>query len=176
MSARPGNLGTWLMTQRTCVTAGCWAIRLKYLGDHPPQSCRRCYRIRSNLSNMSSTTMYTPARSMVNRCRDLLTTISEAERDDPLSSLERTPKLGDITNPTIIKHQWNGDPMDWESWPDGRPGPTISWTRMQRVMDESKRLNAERNKQSQTKKNVLHIAEFSSSGRGESDLYRSSPE
>jgi len=118
--------------------------------------------------------MYTAAQSTVDRHPGTLTTTPEAEGDHPLSSPERTPKLGDLTNPTIIKHQWNGDPMDWESWPTGRPGPYVSEARMQEIMGVSQYLNRERNEQSRTKEHVIHIAEFSSSGRGESELYRSS--
>jgi len=106
---------------------------------------------------------------------DYLTTSSEDEGGHPLSSPERTRKLGDTTNPTIKKHQWNGDPMDWESWPIGRPGPYVSEARMQEMMDCFQHYNGERNEESRTKENILHVAEFSSSGRGKPDLYRSSP-
>jgi len=120
--------------------------------------------------------MDTTAQSTVDRYPGTLTTTSEAEGDHPLSSPERTPRLGDITNLTIIKHQWNGDPMDWESWPTGRPGPYVCEAQMQEVMHEFQLLDGERNEQSRTKENVIHIAEFSSSGRGESELYRSPPD
>ena len=89
---------------------------------------------------------------------------------------ERATKSGDIRNPTVVKNQWNGDPMDWESWPTGRPGPFVSEARMQEVMDEFQHYNGLRNEQSRTKESVLHVAEFSSSGHGEPDIYRSSPE
>jgi len=65
--------------------------------------------------------------------------------------------------------------MDWKSWPTGRPGPYVSDARMQQVMNSFRNLDKQRDEQSRTKGHVLHIAEFSSSGRGESDLYRSSP-
>jgi len=120
--------------------------------------------------------MDTTAQSTVDRYPGTLTTTSEAEGDHPLPSPERMPKLGDITSPTIIKHQWNGDPMDWESWPTGRPGPYVSKARMQQVMDYFQYYNGERDEESRTKDNVIHVAEFSSSGRGESDLYCHSPE
>jgi len=118
--------------------------------------------------------MYTTAQSTVDRYPGTLTTTSEAEGDHPLTSPERTPKMGDITNPTIIKHQWNGDPMDWESWPTGRPGPYVSEARMQHLMYGFQQSNRKRNEQSRTKEHAIHIAEFSSSGRGESGLDRSS--
>jgi hypothetical protein len=41
---------------------------------------------------------------------------------------------------------------------------------MQQVMGSFKYCNGKRNEQSRTKDNVLHIAEFSSSGQGESEL------
>jgi len=125
---------------------------------------------------MSSATTYTTAQSTVDRHPGTLTTTSEAEGDHPLSSPERMPKLGDITNPTIVKRQLNSGPMDWESWPTGRPGPYVCEAQMQRVMHEFQQLNGRRNEQSRTKEHVIHMAEFSSSGRGESEVYRSSPD
>jgi len=47
---------------------------------------------------------------------------------------------------------------------------------MQEMMDYFRYLNGERNEESRTKENVIHVAEFCSSGRGESDLYRRSPD
>ena len=64
--------------------------------------------------------------------------------------------------------------MDWESWPTGWPGPLVSEDRMQEVKNAFKRYNGQRSEQSRTKGHILHIAEFSSSGRGEFDIYRSS--
>jgi len=120
--------------------------------------------------------MDTTAQSTVDRYPGTLSTTSEAEGGHPLSSAERTPKLGDITDPTIVKRQLNSGPMDWESWPTGRPGPYVCETQMQEVMNRYQRLNGQRNEQSRTKEHVIHMAEFSSSGRGEPDLYHSSPE
>src|SRR5258706_6213205 len=88
----------------------------------------------------------------------------------------QSPKLGDTPNSTVTNPQWNGDPMEWESWPTGRPGPFVSESRMQDVMDALKRHNQSRNEHSRTKNHVLHIAEFSSFGRGEFDIYHISPE
>ena len=88
------------------------------------------------------------------------------------ASPERATNLGDIRNPTIIKNQWNGDPMDWESWPTGRPGPFVSEARMQEVMDAFQDYNEQRNEQPHTNGSVLHVAEFSSTGHGAPDLYR----
>ena len=66
--------------------------------------------------------------------------------------------------------------MDWESWPTGRPGPFVSEARMAEVMDEFQRYNGQRTEQSRTKENVVHIAEFSSAGQGESELSHKAPE
>ena len=64
--------------------------------------------------------------------------------------------------------------MDWESWPIGRPGPFVSEARMQEVADLSKRYNEIRDEWSRTTEKVFHVAEFSSSGHGEFDVYRRS--
>ena len=92
------------------------------------------------------------------------------------ASSERAIELEDIRNPAVVKHQWNGDPMDWESWPTGRPGPYVSEARMQVVMNMFRDFEEERNEESRTKENVMHIAEFSSSGQGESELSHRAPE
>ena len=102
-------------------------------------------------------------------------TTSGAEDDHVVSSPGRAPKLGDILNPTIVKHERNGD-MDWGSWPTGRPGPFVSEARMQVVMSSFQGCEEDRNEQSRTKENVMHIAEFSSSGQGESGLSHRAPE
>lgn len=120
----------------------------------------------------SATVNNTAAKSPV----DALTTTSEAKGDHPLSPPESAPKSGETPDSAITKHQWNDDPMDWETWPTGRPGPFVSESRMKEVMVVFKRYNEKRNEQSRTKEHVLHIAEFSSSGRGEFDINRRSPE
>ena len=66
--------------------------------------------------------------------------------------------------------------MDWESWPTGRPGPFVSEYRMEEVMRQFEEYDEERSEESRTKEHVLHIAELCSSGQGEFDGYRSSPE
>ena len=58
---------------------------------------------------------------------------------------------------------WNGDPMDWESWPTGRPGPFVSEATMRAAMDQFQARGP-----TDAKEKVFHIAEFSSTGRGES--------
>ncbi len=120
----------------------------------------------------SATVSNTTVQSTLDRHPDALTTTSEAKEDHPVSPPASAPKLGDTLNPTITKPQSNGDPMDWESWPTGRPGPFVHEYRMQLLMDVFKHLNEARDEQSRTKEQVLHVAEFSSSGRGELDSYR----
>ena len=106
----------------------------------------------------------------IKRCfRSFAETIAEATG-------ERAPRLANIPHPTIINNHWNDDPTHWGSWPIGRPGPFVSEARMQRIIDVFHCYDIQRDVQSRTEANVLHIAEFSSSGQGESDLYRSSPE
>ena len=124
---------------------------------------------------MSGATLNTTAQSTVDRDPHTFTTILE-EGDHPLSSPGRAPESGDVLNPVVVKQQWNGDPMNWESWPTGRPGPFVSESRIQEVKDTFQYLNGLRDEQSRTKDHILHIAEFSSSGRGEFNIYRSSSE
>jgi len=143
-----------------------------HLGDSPHPSCLCCYRTRS-IFDMSSPAVYTIAQLIADRHFGASTTTSETEGGDPLSTPERMSNLGDITNPTIIEHQWNGDPMDWKSWPTGRPGPYVPEARMQNIRSQFQVFNRERSEESRTKENVIHVAEFSSSGRGEFNLYRS---
>ena len=122
---------------------------------------------------MSSATVHSATvQSAVDRS-DISGTTSES--DHPLSSPERAPELGDTPNTPIIR-QWNGDPMDWESWPTGRPGPFASESRMEDVMKSFQRFDGERDEQSRTEEKVVHVAEFSSSGQGEFDIDRSSSE
>ena len=65
--------------------------------------------------------------------------------------------------------------MDWETWPTGRPGPFVSEARMQEVIGIFQRCEQERNEQSPTNENIMHIAEFSLSGRGESEFLTRHP-
>ena len=66
--------------------------------------------------------------------------------------------------------------MDWESWPIGRPGPSVPKRRWQEIMHYFQEFNKARDEQSRTQKKVVHVAEFSSSGRSEFDRTRISPE
>ena len=127
---------------------------------------------------MSSATVDATAQPTVIRYPGTSTTTStsEAEGDHLVSIPGIAQRIADIPNDAKTGNQWNGDPMDWESWPTGRPGPFVSEARMQVVMDLFQDCNGERNEQSRTEENVLHIAEFSSSGRGEPELYCNSPE
>lgn len=92
---------------------------------------------------------------------DVSTNTSDNERNHPVSSPQT---LRDLPNPTTTEQHWNGDPMNWESWPTGRPGPVVLDTDMQ---------DARAKFQSQdpvgTEEKVFHVAEYSSSGQGESD-------
>ena len=123
-------------------------------------------------ANLNDTTL----QSTVDRYPHTLTTTSGAKEDHPLSPLESAPKLGDAPNRPITKRRWNGDPMDWESWPTGRPGPFVPEYRMEEVMSAFESNNEDRSEPSRTKENILHIAEFSSCGQGEFDIYHNSPE
>ena len=91
----------------------------------------------------------------------------EEEGNHPVSSPEKLPIRGDIPNPTTTQKRWNGDPMDWESWPTGRPGPLVSEAAMQRAMDKFHSFNSKCNERSQTEEKVFHVAEFSSTGQSE---------
>jgi hypothetical protein len=85
---------------------------------------------------------------------------------DRASSPEKMSKSGDTTK----NHQWNGDPMDWESWPTGRPGPSVPESRIRETLDLVQHYEQQRDDMSRTEEKVFHIAEFSSTGRGEFDL------
>jgi len=97
-------------------------------------------------------------------------TILEHDGDHPVSSHEGPPTSGDLPNPMTTKREWNGDHMDWESWPTGRPGPFVSENLIQRAMLLSQAVNKARDEPSRTEEVVFHIAEFSSTGRGEFDV------
>ena len=101
---------------------------------------------------------------------DPLTTTPVVEGDNPPSSPEKIPKSGDSPDPTTNNHEWNGDPMDWESWPTGRPGPSLSESRKIQIKEAIQYYEPARIVISPTEEKVFHLAEFSSTGRGESDL------
>jgi len=100
-------------------------------------------------------------------------TSPSGEDNQPVSS-PSPPTSGDILNPMMVKREWNGDPMDWESWPTGRPGPRVSDGQMQHVMGLFQSHDQERDEPSRTEEKVFHVAEFSSTGQGEFDVYRQS--
>ena len=100
---------------------------------------------------------------------DSFTIVSDDESDYPASAPE-TPR--DTPNPATTKRQWNGDPMDWESWPIGRPGPVVPETEMQEAKTMFHSYDQARDEKSRTEEKVFHLAEFSSSGQGKSDVYR----
>ena len=128
--------------------------------SHSSQATSTCTES-ARSSNMSSANVNnTTAQSTVGHYPDILTTILEAKGDHPLSPPESAPYLGDTPDSTRTKPQWNGDPMDWESWPTGRPGPFVSESKMQEVMNLSQYNNRRRGEQSRARGHVLHIAEF----------------
>ena len=81
--------------------------------------------------------------------------------------------MGDIPNPTTPQLRWNGDPMDWGSWPTGRPGPFVSEAAMRQAMNMFQHFDSERNEWSRTEEKVFHVAEFST-GRSEFNVYLNS--
>jgi hypothetical protein len=145
-----------------------------YMSDDPHSSQAIAAIESARVSNMSSATVYTTANPTDNRHLDILTATSEVEGDHPPSSLplEGTPRSEDNPNPTTTKHQWNGDPMDWESWPTGRPGQFVSSAAIQRTVEVFQSFEQKRDELSRTEEKVFHVAEFSSTGRGEFDVYR----
>ena len=106
---------------------------------------------------------------------DPLTATPVVEGDHPPFSPGKIPKSGDSPDPTINNQEWNGDPMDWESWPTGRPGPFLSESRKIQIKRAIQYYEQARIDISPTEEEekVFHLAEFSSTGRGESDpIYR----
>jgi hypothetical protein len=100
----------------------------------------------------------------------------EDKGNQPASSPERPFKLCNIPNIATTKHEWNGDPMDWKSWPTGRPGPFVSDGRIQHVMNVFQGYDQDRSDLSQPEEKVFHVAEFSSVGGGEFDIYHTESE
>ena len=94
------------------------------------------------------------------------TNISEVEGNRPTSPL---PKLGDNLGPKTTNS--NDDLLDWESWPIGRPGPFLSDALTQKAMDMFRDYDRMRPEWSRTEEKVVHVAEFSTSGRGEFGTY-----
>jgi len=60
--------------------------------------------------------------------------------------------------------------MDWESWPTGRPGPSLPESRKVLIKEITQFFEQQRIDIARTEEKVFHLAEFSSTGRGESDL------
>jgi hypothetical protein len=99
--------------------------------------------------------------------------ILEDEGNQPASSPDR---LRVIPYTTTAKDDWNGDPKDWKSWPTGRPGPFVSDAQIQKVMGLFRDMDGERDELSRTEIKVFHIAEYSSTGQGEFDVYHTRSE
>ena len=100
----------------------------------------------------------------------VLTTTSGNEGERPRSPMERSDSGNGLDYQTT-QRQWNGDPMDWESWPNGRPGPFVSEAQMRVAMARFRAADEERDEWSRTEEKIFHVAEFSSSGRGEYNVH-----
>jgi hypothetical protein len=101
-------------------------------------------------------------------------------RHNPISSLQhmsnQTPDVASELRPNVTSDvvqstarptvEWNGDPMDWKSWPHGRPGPYVSKIVMRQAMDFFRSVEKVRNEWSRTEEKVFHIADYSSTGKG----------
>ena len=100
------------------------------------------------------------------------TSITPEEEGNDLASTPGSLDIGgDVSIPTATQQRWNGNPMDWESWPIGRPGPFVSEAARQEAMDMFQYLESERDEWSQTEEKVFHVAEFSSTGQSEFGVY-----
>ena len=100
-------------------------------------------------------------------------TDSSAQITENPVSLPETPLTGgDIPNPATTQQRWNGDPMDWKSWPTGRPGPLVSEATMRHAMDTYHAYDSTRDELSRTKEKMFHVAEFSSTGGSKFNVYR----
>jgi hypothetical protein len=82
---------------------------------------------------------------------------SEAPRNVTSDALQSIP------SPTV---EWNGDPMDWKSWPHGRPGPYVSKIAMRKAKERFSQFEKARDEWSRTEENVFHIADISGTGKG----------
>jgi len=63
--------------------------------------------------------------------------------------------------------QWNGQPSDWASWPNGRPGPFISEDALKLYSSLIGDVTTEAEMRMKTDELVFHVAEFTQSGKGE---------
>ena len=80
-------------------------------------------------------------------------------------TLVRRVLLRDANIPTRV---WNGDPLDWESWPIGRPGPFVPESGIHDVLG---RFQLPTNAHLEVEDvPVFHIAEFSTNGQGIASL------
>ena len=87
------------------------------------------------------------------------------EGNHPVSSPERPREISQLQQRSY------GHPMRWESWPTGRPGPFVSEVVLQQATNLFHSLDSKRNTWSRTEAKVFHIAEFSSTGRSEFNVY-----
>ena len=128
--------------------------------------------------NMSSVTVYATTQPTDDRSIDISIVTSRVEGDHHPSSPKGAPKYKsrDNSNPASTKRESNGDPTDWQSWPTGRPGPFVPYPTMQRTLGAFQFFEQRRDEMSRMEEKVFHVAEFSSTGQGESDVYYSRSE
>ena len=102
---------------------------------------------------------------------DVETAMQPADR----SNVRITDAEDEGNRSSDTRQGWNGDPMDWKSWPTGRPGPVVSEARMQVAMKKFQDINEMYGERSRATERVFHVAEFFSSGQGEFNVRSSRP-
>jgi len=127
---------------------------------------------------MSSVIVYATTQPTEDRNINILIVTSRVEGDHHPSSPKGAPKYKsrDSSNPASTKHESKGDPTDWRSWPTGRPGPFVPYPAMQRTLGAFQLFEQRRDEMSRMEEKVFHVAEFSLTGQGESDVYHSGSE
>jgi len=124
---------------------------------------------------MSSVIVYATTQPTEDRNINILIVTSRVEGDHHPSSPKGAPKYKyksrDNSNPASTKRESNGDPTDFQSWPTGRLGPFVPYPAMQRTLGAFQLFEQRRDEMSRMEEKVFHVAEFSSTGQGESDVY-----
>jgi hypothetical protein len=108
----------------------------------------------SNVGSGSSQSMF--------KAEDVAGRIIAKNDSEPDTEDDSSPESESLPSPK----EWNNDPMEWESWPSGRPGPYVSSTEIQRMKKAFLSYEKSRDDWSRTKEDVFHIAEFSATGKG----------
>lgn len=106
-------------------------------------------------------TVASHARPITQSVEDLSQGINAQFESD--SEVDSSPEAESVPS---AASEWNGDPMEWESWPSGRPGPYTTKPDMRISMDVFRVFEKGRNKWSREKEKVFHIAEFSTTCEG----------